>query len=181
MNKKIFSLLIFFFLGFTSGQLILNYAPSRLATGQEIIVKEKTFLNQIIDLAALKTELPQRKPASLKKVVISGEGRDGEEIQLSNQINPAWTSLAVNNLLKYQPPGTRLTLLPQEEIILIKNRQAYHAQQVQITYTQPNNTTTSFNASINIQNGQVIETWNRTHQENFLPGQGHRLRPSGTL
>lgn len=112
-------------------------------------------------------------PASTKSHKINGRRVVGQSLAnkkrifLKNKISTSWINKLGFNLLKYQFDDTYAFIKPKESLIKIKGRTAKYIEHVTVTYKLPSGQKSSFDAMVDSQTGEIINTWGKSIQENY--------------
>lgn len=107
------------------------------------------------------------------------------DLNFLNTYNPAWKELLAKELMLFQPESVEVYFKPQKSVVkILENNRAMFLEEVAITY-KTNRGPYSFKALINSETGKVVETWGKTHYDNFSPrmpaSENKGLTPNGTL
>lgn len=87
-------------------------------------------------------------------------------LQMQNTINNQWKSLLGSDLLRFQEPETKVIIREELPVIKIFDDHALYLEQVVITYLLKNGEKSSYRALVDSETGLVLETWDRTLNEN---------------
>lgn len=107
------------------------------------------------------------------------------DLNFLNTYNPQWKELLAKELMLFQPESVEVYFKPQKSVVkILENNRAMFLEEVAITY-KTNRGPYSFKALINSETGKVVETWGKTHYDNFSPrmpaSENKGLTPNGTL
>lgn len=145
----------------------------------------------------LPTPKNERRPADNKKsdipeqkVVFLNPANPKSKPELSdlnflNTYNPEWKELLAKELMLFQPESVEVYFKPQKSVVkILENNRAMFLEEVAVTY-KTNRGPFSFKALVNSETGKVVETWGKTHYDNFSPrmpaSENKGLTPNGTL
>lgn len=103
---------------------------------------------------------------------------DNTELQMANSINPDWKEIMGNELMRFQPADTKLMVKEEVPVIKIVNGIGRYLEQVTITYLNKDGNRSSFKALVDSETGAVIETWDRTINEQIKRKRGGLFLPS---
>ncbi len=139
------------------------------------------------------TTAQKRRPSSIPSMaqkvrmiagreVTGDRNADAKGLKWVNSYNSKWQEKLGNLLLKFQEPDTKVLVKKNKSVIEIKNGKGRLMEHVTISYLLKGDDTTSFNAWVDSETGQMIRTWNKTIKEPV--GHHHErliLTPTGTL
>ncbi len=138
-------------------------------------------------LPNLKGEKKARSPASSpivkskKRTVINPANKKITPNMLaSNKVTREWKEKLGQNLLRFLRPETLLFLKKEQSISIVERGQIRHAEVVLIQLKDAEGRRFSYNAYVDSESGQVLQTWNRTIHESYEK-KPMKLTPSGTI
>lgn len=102
---------------------------------------------------------------------------DNTELEMLNSVNPEWKDIMGNELMRFQPADTKLMVKEEVPVIKIIEGQGRYLEQVTITYLQKDGNRSSFKALVDSETGSVVETWDRTVQEQIRRPRGGLFLP----
>lgn len=138
-------------------------------------------------------EAQKRVPSSLPKTLpkvrkiagreITGE-RDAKTTHLKwvNSYNQDWKEILGASLLRFQGPDTKVLVKKNKSVVEIRNGKGRLLEHVTVSFLHEGDDTTSFNAWVDSETGELVRTWNKTIKEPV--GHHHErpiLTPTGTL
>lgn len=93
--------------------------------------------------------------------------KNPNKLVFKNEISEDWLQRTEENLLRFHDQDTKVKVTKEKSIILLKRDNAFHANQVVITYLKKNGRKTSFKAYVNAQTGAVLQTWDKSISESY--------------
>lgn len=169
-----------------SGKLVKNIVPTKEIT-------ELTTATVSAENASKRAPANSEKSnmeTDNKNVVFLNLGKPNvkpelNELTFINSYNPEWKELLAKELMLFQPESVEVFFKPHKSVVkIMENNQAMFLEEVSVTY-KTNLGPRSFKAFINSENGKIVETWERTHYDNFSPrmpaSENQGLSPTGTL
>ncbi len=106
------------------------------------------------------------------------------ELTFVNSYNPEWRELLGKELMLFQPESVEVYFKPLKSVVkILEDNKAMFLEEVSVTY-KTNFGPRSFKALINSENGKVVESWGKTHYDNFaprMPASEKGLTPNGSL
>lgn len=102
---------------------------------------------------------------------------ESTELEMVNSINPDWKEIMGNELMRFQPADTKLMVKEEVPVIKIIEGQGRYLEQVTVTYLQKDGNRSSFKALVDSESGLVVETWDRTVQEQIRKPRGGLFLP----
>jgi len=137
----------------------------------------------------------KRMPSSIKSKVpkvrmlagreITGDRKaDTKHLVWTNSFDPKWKEELGNSLLRFQESDTKVLVKKNKSVVEIRNGKGRLLEHVTVSYLHEGDDTTSFNAWVDSETGELVRTWNKTIKEPV--GQQHKhsrpiLTPTGTL
>ncbi len=103
---------------------------------------------------------------------------ENNELQMSNELNLEWKENMGQELMRFQPKGTKLMVKEEVPVIKIVNGIGRYLEQVTVTYLLKNGSRNSFKALVDSDTGQIVETWDKTIHETIRPKRGGLVLPS---
>ena len=90
-----------------------------------------------------------------------------ESLKLPMQNRPArdWKDKALGRLLKHQRPTTKVILAPTDELILVIKGEGRYVEEVNVSYLFEDGYRTAFNALVDSQTGEILNTWGQVIHE----------------
>ena len=133
--------------------------------------------------------VPSSLPRTLHKVrkiagrEITGE-RDAKTTHLKwvNSYNKEWKEILGKALLRFQEPDTKVLVKKNKSVVEIRNGKGRLLEHVTVSFLHEGDDSTSFNAWVDSETGEMVRTWNKTIKEPV--GHHHErpiLTPTGTL
>lgn len=170
------------------GKLIQNIVgPEEIA---EINSQKKLVPSHNGRLPASKDSHKQEPDSPAQKVVFINPSNpkvkpELNDLKFVNSYNPEWKELLAKELMLFQPESVEVYFKPQKSVVkILENNHAMFLEEVSVTY-KTNLGPHSFKALVNSETGKVIETWGKTHYDNFSPrmpaSENKGLTPNGTL
>lgn len=149
-----------------------NRRPSSTSDQSSMKETKKDDVKQAQKVVFLNQSNPNAKP-------------ELNELNFVNSYNPEWKELLAKELMMFQPKSIEVYFKPQKSVVkILENNQAIFLEEVAVTF-KTNMGPRSFKALINSENGKIVETWGRTHYDNFSPrlpaSENKGLRADGTL
>lgn len=102
---------------------------------------------------------------------------ENTELTMLNSINPEWKDIMGNDLMRFQPADTKLMVKEEVPVIKIIEGHGRYLEQVTVTYLQKNGNRSSFKALVDSETGSLVETWDRTVQEQIRRPRGGLFLP----
>lgn len=198
MNKKILAFSFLIFLGVIVYSLYHKQAMEDRDSWETFHKKEKTVQSRPTTQLELQEinipetthhkktnikikQLPTRYGRGLIGPAASKLSSSSTNLKLINKFNPDWKSLLGKRLLRFQREGTKVFVKKENSLIkLTPSGKGQYIEHVLVTYLLYDGKQSSFNAYVNSQDGQLIETWNRNKCGNLLK-EDSGLIPSGKL
>jgi hypothetical protein len=84
---------------------------------------------------------------------------------MANTISSDWQEKMGNDLMRFQPEGTKVLVKDELPVIKIKDGRGKFFEQVVVTYLLSNGDRNSFRALVDSETGLVDSTWDRTINE----------------
>lgn len=100
------------------------------------------------------------------------------ELPMHNAVNPEWKEHLGKSLIILQDPDTKVLVVEETPVIDVHNGKGRYMEEVIITYLKKNGDRSSYRALVDSSSGEVIETWDRTIQEQILKKRGGITLPS---
>ena len=88
------------------------------------------------------------------------------QLEMINRPNQKWKDILGNQLIRFQNAETKVMIKEEQTVIKVQNNKGQYLEQVMITYLFKNGTLNSFRALVDSETGSVLETWDKTIQEN---------------
>ena len=197
------SLLTLFILLVSAIYKIHQYSSDQHLEEWHTYSKAKNDNKQVVFWDSTEKELKQarvpdkedvkRKPSSLspkvsKVKMLAGREITGEveantkHLKWTNSYHDDWKEKLGNSLLRFQEPDAKVMVKKNKSVVEIKKGKGRLMEHVTITYLLEGDETTSFNAWLDSETGEMIRTWNKTIKEPI--GHNHErqiLTPTGTL
>ncbi|MBP9682545.1 MAG: hypothetical protein KBD76_14150 [Bacteriovorax sp.] len=105
--------------------------------------------------------------------VLFGDNADSKNYQdeqtpleMINKVDPKWDEILGTDLLRLHQDDTKVMVKSEYPLIKIQNGKGLYIEQVIITYLFADGHSSSFHALVDSETGFVLETWNRTVNEN---------------
>ena len=113
------------------------------------------------DIASIPTPLNIKK-----KQIIGDKDADLSKVTYINHIDPKWEKKLKKDLLRFHKENTTVSIKKEKEIVKVKNGKALLLEQVVVKYNIEGRET-SYRALVNPENGDVVQTWDRTIHEDY--------------
>jgi hypothetical protein len=141
-----------------------------VASYSSTVEEKKKALLPTNSTASLKKIRPPDAPTREGRLLTGNLGYDAfrdEALELPMKNRPArdWQGKALENLLKFQRPSTKVILAPTEQLILVVKGEGRYVEEVNVSYLFEDGHRTGFNALIDSQSGQVLNTWGQIIHE----------------
>jgi hypothetical protein len=145
----------------------------------KIIATHKTTDEELIEANKTAKSNKMRSPSSINSDQYKGfktrnnrvlmgqivNSHEDLDLEMTNDINPDWKEMMGNNLLKFQPEGTKILVKEEKPVIQIDEGKGKYLEQVLITYLKKDGSQSSFKALIDSETGAIVQTWDRTINE----------------
>lgn len=96
---------------------------------------------------------------------IVGQIHTDQDFPISNSISKDWKELAVKKLQNMIHDKTQLEIREVKPVIFVKHNIGKYAEHVKVILKKESGLTSSYDAYIDTQSGNIIRTWNRTKFE----------------
>lgn len=154
--------------------------------------KEEFSLARIPAPPELNDNKAQRAPANIDKFsgrlvrekrVLTGDVdkklEDSDyDLPMHNAVNPEWKEHLGRSLIILQDPDTKVLVVEETPVIDVHNGKGRYMEEVIITYLKKNGDRSSYRALVDSSSGEVLETWDRTIQEQLFKKRGGIILPS---
>ncbi len=117
-----------------------------------------------------------------KRVLTGDVNKDLEdedtELQMHNAINPEWKDNLGKNLIIGQDENTKVLIVEQTPVIEVRDGKGRYMEEVIITFLKKNGNRSSYRAMVDSSSGQILDTWDRTINEQLMKKRGGIILPS---
>ena len=137
-------------------------APKNQPTKQ--ITKKEKHKNSSQKVSRSIASIPTSKQNNR---IIVGNKKNINNVNLINKVNKNWKNIFANNFKRMTnlKEIKNLEIELKKSIIKIQNNSGRNIEHVLVRYMKPNGMPMSFEAYIDSETGQTIQTWNKTHYD----------------